>query len=419
MIDLQLNNKTKTYIAFIYSIAILIFVYLFIEFEVLNIKMLLFWSVLSIIAESLLIALSNNSMAVSVGSAINLSAIIVGGPLFGVIIASLGMIFRFPKIPEIGYRHIFNTPIHITLFNVSQVIIVTGIMGILYTFPGRFVGKFFIVQTIFVLLIGTLLNTMIISILMSFLSEDKFLKAWVLNMKGTTLSVIAVGSIGIIMALSFISYGYGAVILFFGPLLLARYSFKLYNEMRAVSLTTIQSLSKALDAKDSYTSGHASRVEEYSVKLAKEYGLSLGEIENIKTAAILHDIGKIGIVDDILNKNGKLTDEEFQKIKEHPSVGADIIGEISFLKDVSKIIRHHHERYDGKGYPQGLKGDEIPIESSILSIADSYDAMTSNRPYRGALTRMEALREINKNAGTQFHPILAKKFIYIIYIMES
>lgn len=411
---MQLSNKTKIYIGCVYSISFIILVYLFSNFKIPSINMLVFWSILSIVVETLLIALPNSNVGISVGSAINLAAMIVGGPLLGTVSTSIGFLFRIPKLPERGYTHLFNTPPVMTIFNVAQGIIVTGIMGIVYILTGGVVGEFFIFQTLFILLIGTLLNTTIMSILMATMSEKNFIKVWSLNMRGTVPSVIAVGTMGIIMALSFISYGYGAVLLFFGPLLLARYSFKLYNEMRAVSLTTIQSLSKALDAKDSYTSGHASRVEEYSVKLADQYGLSPKEMENIKTAAILHDIGKIGIVDEILNKDGKLTEEEFQKIREHPSVGADIIGEISFLKDISKIIRHHHERYDGAGYPEGLKADEMPIESAILAIADSYDAMTSDRPYRRALTSEEALEEIRKNAGTQFHPVLAEQFILIM-----
>ena len=411
---MQLNNKTKLYVGFICSLAVIMLVYLSQNFKIPSISMLVFWSILSIVVESLLILLPNHSMAISVGSAVNLAAMIVGGPLLGTVSTAIGFLFRIPKIPGIGYTHLFNSPPPITLFNVSQGIIGTGIMGIVYIFTGGVIGEFFIFQTLFILLIGTLLNTTMITLLMMTMQKDNFMNLWIKNIKGIIPSVIAVGTIGIIMALSFISYGYGAVLLFFGPLLLARYSFKLYNEMRAVSLTTIQSLSKALDAKDSYTSGHASRVEEYSVKLADQYGLSPKEMENIKTAAILHDIGKIGIVDEILNKDGKLTEEEFQKIREHPSVGADIIGEISFLKDISKIIRHHHERYDGAGYPEGLKADEMPIESAILAIADSYDAMTSDRPYRRALTSEEALEEIRKNAGTQFHPVLAEQFILIM-----
>ncbi|HPP31776.1 MAG TPA: HD-GYP domain-containing protein, partial [Soehngenia sp.] len=217
-----------------------------------------------------------------------------------------------------------------------------------------------------------------------------------------------------IIALAFLSYGYGAVILFFGPLLLARYSFKLYIDMRNLYISTIEALNKAVEAKDSYTSGHANRVEELAVNLAKEYHLSFDSIENIRTAAVLHDIGKIGIKDEILNKAGKLTQEEYEIIMKHPSIGAEIIGKVHFLNDVTKIVRHHHEKYDGSGYPDGLKGEEIPIEASILMIADSYDAMTTDRPYRKALTKEMAIEELRKYSGTQFDPRLVDVFINMI-----
>lgn len=412
---MQPNKKTYIYIGSISLLAFSILSYLVFNFNIIHIEMLVFWIILTILVESLLILLPNKKVGISVGSAINLAAIIVGGPLIATISAAIGFLFRFPKVPNDNrIDHLFNTPYYVTLFNVSQSIVVTGIMGLLYIYLGGVVGKFFILQTLFILFIGTLLNTIIISLLIGTMINDSFIKIWISNMRDIIPSVIAVGTIGIIMALSFISYGYGAVLLFLGPLLLARYSFKLYIDMRNVSLNTIESLSKALDAKDSYTSGHASRVQEYSVKLAKEYGLSSKEIEDIKIASILHDIGKIGISDDILNKPGRLTDEEFEKIKEHTRVGADIIGEISFLKDISKFIRYHHERYDGRGYPEGIKENEIPIEACIIAIADSYDAMTYDRPYRAALTREEALEEIEKNSGTQFHPTLAQKFLHIM-----
>ncbi|HZK33100.1 MAG TPA: HD-GYP domain-containing protein, partial [Tissierellaceae bacterium] len=241
-----------------------------------------------------------------------------------------------------------------------------------------------------------------------------FLTTWYDNIKGTFASAIAVGSIGIIIALAFIGYGYWAVILFFGPLLLARYSFKLYMETRNLYISTIQALNSTIEAKDPYTFGHAARVESYAVQLAEAYGLPFDSIQNIKDAAVLHDIGKIGINDNILNKTTKLTEAEYEEIMKHPVIGAEMIGKVDFLKEASEIIMHHHERYDGKGYPDGLKGDETPIESYILAIADSYDAMTTDRPYRDALTKEEAFEEIKDNSGTQFHPELAKTFCEIL-----
>lgn len=408
---MKLNKKTFTYITTLFIISIIAYIFLLFNFGISSIKMLLFWSILTIVVESLLILLPQNSVGISVGFAINLASIIVGGPLLGTTASFLGLLFRCPKIPERGYVHLFNTPSYKTIFNVSQSIIVTTTMGLIYLGSGGKFGEFYLFQTILILFVGTLLNTIIISLLMSFITGQKYSNIWISNIRGTFPSSIAVGTMGVIIALAFIGYGYWAVVLFSGPLLLARYSFKLYIDMRNLYISTIQALNKTMEAKDPYTSGHATRVEEYAVGLAEFHGLPFNTVQDIKTAAVLHDIGKLGIDDSILNKASKLSQEEYELIMQHPSIGAEIISNVDFLKKVTKMVKYHHERYDGGGYPEGLVGDEIPIEACILAIADAYDAMTSDRPYRRALTQEEALNEISKNAGTQFHPVLAKKFV--------
>lgn len=410
---MKLSKKTYTYIGTLFIIAILSYIFLLINFTIPNTKLFLFWAILCIVVESLLILLPSN-VGVSVGYATNLAAIIVGGPLLGTTASFIGFVFRCPKVPERGYVHLFNTPAYKTIFNVSQNIIVTSTMGLIYIYTGGKIGEFYLVQTILILLIGAILNTIIISKLMSLLNNQQFIKVWASNIRGTFPSALAVGSMGIIISIAFIGYGYWAVILFFGPLLLARYSFKLYIDMRNLYISTIQALNKTMEAKDPYTSGHANRVEEYAVGLAEFHGLSFNTVEDIKTAAILHDIGKLGIDDSILNKASKLTQEEYAIIMKHPTIGADIISNVDFLKKVTKVVKYHHERYDGGGYPEGLIGEAIPIEACILAIADSYDAMTSDRPYRKALTKESALNEISKNAGTQFHPVLAEQFVMLM-----
>jgi putative nucleotidyltransferase with HDIG domain len=220
--------------------------------------------------------------------------------------------------------------------------------------------------------------------------------------------------LGILMAIAYMKYNGLGIFLFMGPLLLARYSYKLYTDMRHVYIDTVKSLSQAIEVKDPYTQGHSMRVGEYSIALGKRLKLSQKKLENLKMAAILHDIGKIGIEDSILNKPGKLTEEEFEKIKQHPADGAKIIQDIEFLKEAADILIGHHEKMDGTGYPMGKKQSEIRTESAILGIADVFDALTSDRPYRKAMTVEQAFDIIEEGKGKHFDVHLADEFMDMI-----
>jgi energy-coupling factor transport system substrate-specific component len=171
--------------------------------------------------------------------------------------------------------------------------------------------------------------------------------------------------------------------------------------------------SEALDAKDQYTAGHSRRVMEYSVGIAKRMNMTENNIEMLRKSALLHDIGKIGIPDAVLHKETKLTEDEFAVIKSHPEIGATILKSIKSFKDFVPSVYHHHERYDGKGYPHGIKGGKIPLHARIIAVADSFDAMTSNRPYRKAFPLEAALSELEKNRGIQFDPGITDAFIKI------
>jgi HD-GYP domain-containing protein (c-di-GMP phosphodiesterase class II) len=164
----------------------------------------------------------------------------------------------------------------------------------------------------------------------------------------------------------------------------------------------IESFIEILETKDTYTRGHSNRVAHYSVEIAKEMGLSKKEIDLTHISGHLHDIGKIGIPDIILGKEGRLSDCEFEKIKMHSSFGYNILNKVSVLKEHAVIVKHHHEKWDGSGYPSKLKGKEIPLISRIISVADAFDAMTSNRSYRASLTLNHAVEELKKNSWSQF-----------------
>lgn len=189
---------------------------------------------------------------------------------------------------------------------------------------------------------------------------------------------------------------------------------KLHEEIHHSFLRTVKALAAAVDAKDPYTKGHSEAVVKYTLEIANELKLPEEDTESLEIAALLHDIGKIGIKEDVLLKPGKLDEEEWRVIKEHPSISAKILGPVEFPEIIMLAVRLHHEQIDGRGYPDGLSHEQIPIHASIIKVADAYDAMTSDRPYRKALSMEVAISELRKGSGTQFHPKVVETFIKIL-----
>ena len=251
-------------------------------------------------------------------------------------------------------------------------------------------------------------------IVISLAEGAPILSVWKNRIRGIIATYIALAPIGFVMALVYTSIGVWGIILFFFPLFLARRSFELYTKMRKMYLETIRALAAAIDAKDPYTKGHSEIVAETSVALAQELNLSGRDIENIEYTALLHDIGKIGIADSILGKKDSLTSQEFDKIKEHTIMGANIIEPIDFLKNSYWAIYHHHERYNGGGYPDGLKAKDIPLCARIIGVADAYDAMGSDRPYRKKLSKEKILKEFTEQSGKQFDPQIVNALMLIL-----
>ena len=192
---------------------------------------------------------------------------------------------------------------------------------------------------------------------------------------------------------------------------------KLHNHTKKLERMTDEvmfTLASTIDAKDKYTNGHSVRVAEYSRLIAKMLNMSQQEQDDIYRMGLLHDIGKIGVPDEIINKTSRLTDEEYAVIKTHPIIGAEILGNMSELPDIAIGAKYHHERYDGRGYPEGLSGENIPLVARIIGVADAYDAMTSNRSYREVMPQDVVRSEIVKGKGTQFDPVFAEIMLKII-----
>ncbi|MEW5921895.1 MAG: HD domain-containing phosphohydrolase [Bacillota bacterium] len=198
-----------------------------------------------------------------------------------------------------------------------------------------------------------------------------------------------------------------------GQVGLALENARLYESLRRYYLSALQALTAALEAKDTYTRGHSVRVARLAQACARVLGLSDEEQEQLYLAALLHDIGKIGVPESILLKHGPLEPAEWDEVKSHPVVGVRIVEPAGFPPQVVAAIRHHHENYGGGGYPDGLAGEEIPLLARIIGVADAYDAMTSDRPYRRPRTAEEAKEELRRKAGRQFDPLVVEAFLRI------
>jgi putative nucleotidyltransferase with HDIG domain len=273
----------------------------------------------------------------------------------------------------------------------------------------------------------------------SLTSTASFVDTWNKNFSWMPLNYIATAVNGAALALAYQSMGLFGALVFVLPLGIAWYSFKLYmsksTEVRArvtelqvtnealartnqrleeSHLSVIGALLGSLEAKDRYTEGHSAATMFHAVAVAAKLGLGVDEVAAVQLGALFHDIGKIGIPDGILRKPDRLTDEEWVEMRLHPMIGANLLAHVPNLEKVRPIVLAHHERYDGTGYPNGLAGNQIPLAAQIIAVADAFEAMTSSRPYRPAMSRESALAELRAVAGKQLNPLVVDVFIDVL-----
>jgi len=225
------------------------------------------------------------------------------------------------------------------------------------------------------------------------------------------LSDLGYAAYGLLIAALWSVVGFFAPLLVLIPLFVARWAVAQFAEQQKAYEATVGALCQAVETKDFYTRGHSDRVSRGSVMIAREIGMRSERVEAIRYAGMLHDVGKLGVPTKVLQKTGKLTEEEYAAIQLHPMRGLEIVREIGFLDEALAGIMHHHERIDGRGYPMGLAGDEIPEFARVLAVADAFDSMTSTRSYRGARPVAEAIEELRKWSGTQFDPAFVDAFV--------
>lgn len=412
----NLPQKIKVYIITIYVVTVVLFalfLYLgLVKLGSINIPTLLFFSVLIALTESFTVLFRKISFSTTF--AVELAAFILFGPAFTIIAIMLGFSLRIVKMNEDKYKHILNSPLYGTIFNYCVLILPLLIANYAYQILG---GNFVFIgfnsnlfQIIVFSLISFLINTFLISILSAFANGKHLIFTFLSNLKLVLINFIIMVPFGLVLAYVYKQTGYLGVLFFLFPVIMVRYTFSLYIDSKTQFIQTVDSLMRAVEARDKYTEGHSQRVAKIVEMIAKEMKFNELKIEQLNMGSLMHDVGKIGIDDSILNKPGKLTKDEFNIIKQHPEIGFNILKDIKNLQGIFDLVRHHHERYDGKGYPDGKNKDQLSIDVFIIQLADAVDAMGTDRPYRSALSEEEIFSEVRNNMGTQFHPEVVEAF---------
>jgi hypothetical protein len=359
------------------------------------------------------LAFDSSSLHFSITYAVCAATIILFGPSAGALAAGLSTIP--PALAETDKKVVRGA------FNFGQIVLANLAAGWAYVAAGgRLIANQPLIAAevpralvpVALLAVATFaVNTLLVSLAVSIMSGTPVVAAWRSAFLWTMRTEAALTVLALALAETVASEGSIGLALFVVPLLIARQFYERYVILRRAYADTVRSLIAVIEAKDPYTRGHSERVAQYSVDLAERMGLSHQRVERLELAALLHDLGKVAVSRTILSKDSRLTDDEFEAVKKHPEVGATLVGSVPFLADLAPLISSHHERVDGTGYGQQLPGDRLPIEVRILTVADSFDAMTSCRPYRDALSLGDSVCEMRRCVGRQFDGEIVETFV--------
>ncbi|HEY7290451.1 MAG TPA: HD domain-containing phosphohydrolase, partial [Vicinamibacterales bacterium] len=396
----------------------------FAPFTIPNVSLFVALLLLSSLASAFKVSLplTSSGSTMSVSYTVDFAALLLLGPDATMLVAAAS------AWSQCTLRTEARTPVYRTLFSMASLVLTVKAAGLAYRWlggsgPGMEVGLFEIAKP----LVGAattyfICNTAFIATAIALSTRQSIFKVWHENFLWSAPSYFFGAGAAAIAAAIVVRGGYWMALLTAAPVYLIYHTYKVYmgriqdqqRHVRQVSdlhLATIEALALAIDAKDQTAQSHIRRVQVYAAGIARALGMNDNEIQGVKTAALLHDIGKLAVPEHILSKPGPLTQEEFQKIRIHPQVGAEIISGVPFPYPVAPLILSHHERWDGKGYPGGLRGEEIPLGARILSVVDYFDALMSERPYHKAMSLEAALGLLRQEAGKALDPRVVQTFV--------
>jgi hypothetical protein len=345
-----------------------------------------------------------------------MAATLLGGPAAGAIVALIGSTDTREIRGRIVWYGTLANHAAITLPAIAAGFVMVGVKGFGHGLGAELAAA----------LLGTLVHSIINIVLVSaivFFRSGRTIREFLGRAESSNiwLNILTMAPLAWLMAQTYLlpEAGWWATLLFALPLFTTRVAYARFIQMREMFTQTIGALAEAVDKRDPYTSKHSQRVRLISVDIGRELRVSAAELEALEWGGLLHDVGKIGVPDNVLLKQGKLTREERITMNAHPVLGAQIIGPVHHLAPELPVIRHHHEWYNGSGYPDRLMGDEIPRLARILHVADAFEAMTADRPYRKALSAEQANAELAKFAGVQFDPEVVNAFMQTPWAAET
>ena len=377
--------------------------------------------ILCVCCGSLPIVISRKQQGLDITIISILAAVLIKGTYAAMVVYFISSLFVVRKVQN-NHQHILNTPFYKTAFNTSNLMIAIFVPGVLLFGDTGYVGELLPNAALPAAIFTTLTFLLNSTIIMVFFIANKRMKlADASNtIKGILPNVLFTMPLGLLMAWLFAMEGghWIAMVMLF-PLLLARYAWSLYIESQVQHMRLIEAFVSSMEAKDHYTEGHSRRVGALAVQIARQLRFSSAKIKQIEIAALLHDIGKIGIEETILQKPNRLNLEEQKRIQAHPLIGVETVQRVGISDEITEMIRHHHERYEGGGYPDGLDHTKVSFEAYILGVADAFDAMTSDRPYRTAMSTHVAMTILEKESGKQFHPEVVRAMKDYLYAQET